>query len=111
MTDWKYGDVVTNIATGHTVTVHHANYPHLFVDMGGSVFFKSDYEKATAAIVAKIVNGTPRPSSFPFVHTSVVNAEREARRLGDQHPGSKFGTFRLVSVSGTDIPPSVTRAA
>lgn len=49
------------------------------------------------AIVALIVNGQPKPSSEPFVHTTIEAATKEAERLAGKQPGQKFGVFQLVT--------------
>lgn len=53
----------------------------------------------TPAIVARLDNGQPRPSSNPFVHSDRASAEREAARLAKMNVGKEFAVYEFVSVA------------
>lgn len=48
------------------------------------------------AIVARVLDGQPRPSNIPFVHASSADALTEAERLAKNNPGQEFAVYQRV---------------
>jgi hypothetical protein len=48
-------------------------------------------------IVARVVDGTPRPSNVPYVHSSIQSATTEAERLARNNPGQEFAVYQRVA--------------
>jgi hypothetical protein len=48
------------------------------------------------AIVARVLDGQPRPSNIPFVHASSADALQEAERLAKNNPGQEFAVYQRV---------------
>lgn len=56
------------------------------------------------AIVAKIINGSPQPSTRPFVHADFEAAAKEAVRLAEANPGTEFAVYERVTARIADRP-------
>lgn len=54
-------------------------------------------------IVARVVDGTPRPSNVPYVHASVQSAATEAERLARNTPGQEFAVYQRVTARVAEV--------
>lgn len=68
------------------------------------VYFELANKPTTAAIVALIEDGVPKPATKPFVHQSEEAATKEAERLAGKHRGQRFGIYVLADTRETDQP-------
>jgi hypothetical protein len=48
------------------------------------------------AIVARVIDGQPRPSNIPYMHASSADALLEAERLAKNNPGQEFAVYQRV---------------
>lgn len=60
-----------------------------------TISFPSADQPCIVALIAK--DGKPRPSSYPYVHTSLVSATTEAERLARDNPGQEFAVYQRVT--------------
>jgi hypothetical protein len=54
------------------------------------------YTAPQPAIVARVLDGQPRPSNIPFVHADSGAALLEAERLAKNNPGQEFAVYQRV---------------
>lgn len=47
-------------------------------------------------IVARVLDGQPRPSNIPYMHASSADALAEAERLAKNNPGQEFAVYQRV---------------
>jgi hypothetical protein len=62
-------------------------------------------------IVARIVDGQPRPSNLPYVHPNVTSAMTEAERLAHNNPGQEFSVYQRVAGRVAEISYSMREVA
>lgn len=70
------------------------------LDDGGDIIGIS---KDHPCIVARVVDGTPRPSNIPYVHSSVQAATAEAERLARSNPGQEFAVYQRVTARVAEV--------
>lgn len=58
----------------------------------------------TDFIIARMVDGQPRPSQRPFVHDTLESATAEARRLANLH-GDEFAVYQRIATESIDAGP------
>lgn len=55
------------------------------------------------AIVARILDGQPRPSNTPYMHASSADALTEAERLAKNNPGQEFAVYQRVGARVCEV--------
>lgn len=55
------------------------------------------------AIVARVIDGQPRPSNIPYMHASVAAATTEAERLAKNNPGQEFAVYQRVCARVAEV--------
>lgn len=62
-------------------------------------------------IVARVLDGQPRPSNIPYVHGSVASATTEAERLAQNNPGQEFAVYQRVAGRVAEVSYSMKEVA
>jgi hypothetical protein len=113
MAPFKTGDVLSHRLNPNAKTVFH-QYVGLayFISKDAQYHFADDwYLAGKDSIVVLVENGSLKPATRPYVHSSRVLAETEARRLSEANPGKDFYVFELASKSSAPAPVATTKAA